>query len=317
MEELISVILPVYNVKEFLPKCVASVCGQTYKNLEIILVDDGATDGSGTLCDQLANSDGRIVVYHKPNGGLSDARNYGIARASGTYLTCIDSDDYVDPDYVEYLYGLIGKYQTDLSVCQHRIVFPDRVRDLGGRGDERISAHDSIRRMLYHDVVDTSAWAKLYRKSLFDGIQYPVGRIFEDIATTYKLMHQAREIALGYESKYCYIMRETSIVNTGFSKKKLDLLEMTDQMAQQVLQWYPDLQSAVLRRQVYARFSTLNQMLQTEECAEERKEIIRYIREHGKAVLRDPNTPKRDRAAIHLLNISYRLYRAAWLKIKA
>jgi glycosyltransferase involved in cell wall biosynthesis len=317
MEELISVILPVYNVKDFLPKCVASVCGQTYKNLEILLVDDGATDGSGALCDQLAESDARIAVCHKPNGGLSDARNYGIARASGEYITCIDADDYVDSDYVEYLYELIRKYQTDLSVCQHRVVFSDKVRDLGGTGDELISAHDSIRRMLYHDVVDTSAWAKLYRKSLFDGIQYPVGRIFEDIATTYKLMHKAGQIALGYESKYCYIMRATSIVNTGFSKKKLDLLEMTDQMAQEVLQWYPDLQSAVLRRQVYARFSTLNQMLHTEECAAERKEIIRYIRQHGKAVLRDPNTPKRDRAAIHLLNISYRLYRAVWLKIKA
>lgn len=310
---LVSVILPVYNIAEHLPKCMASLLGQSYPNLELILVDDGSTDGSSALCDEYAAVDGRAVVCHKPNGGLSDARNHGIARARGEYITCVDPDDYVDGDYVAYLYGLAQKYGARMAIGQHRVWRGDRViHEYGGAGDEALPAKDCIERMLYHDVIDTSAWGKLYGAELFQGVTYPVGMQFEDIATTYRLMMKCESIAVGYESKYNYILRETSIVRGAFNPHKLDLLEMTDAMGREVSAAWPDLADAVLRRRVYARFSTLNQMLDTDECPGERSEIIRFIRAHAGAVLKNPKAPRRDKLAIAALAMGYPLYRRVW-----
>ncbi|MGN0268869.1 MAG: glycosyltransferase family 2 protein [Lachnospiraceae bacterium] len=311
---LISIILPIYNIEKYLPKCMDSIFSQTYKNLEIIMVDDGATDRCGMLCDQYEQKDDRIRVYHKSNGGLSDARNYGIERASGEYITCIDPDDYVDADYVEYLYRLIETYQTRMAICQHRVLYDNgSIKDFGNEGSARISAETCLERMMYHDVIDTSAWAKLYHRDLFQKTRYPRGRIFEDIGTTYELMMQCEFIAVGYKSKYNYIFHNNSIVNSEFKPNKLDLILMTDKMAKDVLAVYPSLEKAVLRRRVYSRISTLNQMLNAEGYEEERRKIISFIKKNGKIIRKDPKLPKRDRMALFLLNISYRLYRLCWL----
>lgn len=310
---LISIVLPIYNIEDYLQKCMDSLLVQTYQNLEIIMVDDGATDNSGRICDEYLKKDARIKVFHKKNGGLSDARNYGIERAAGEYITCIDPDDYVDPDYIRYLYSLIEKYHTRMSVCQHRVVFDNgSVDEKGASGDEALSDKTCIERMLYHDVIDTSAWAKLYHRSLFEAVKYPYGKLFEDIATTYQLMLQCDKIAVGYESKYNYIVRSSSIVNCKFNARKLDLLEMTDRMGKDVVAAYPDLQAAVLRRRVYARFSTLNQMLDADGWDKERQEIIRFIKSNQNAVLSNPKTPKRDIAAIRLLSVGYPVYKQFW-----
>ncbi len=313
MEPLISVILPIYNVKSYLPKCMNSIFSQTYKNLEIIMVDDGSTDGCDKLCEEYIEKDNRVRVFHKKNGGLSDARNYGIERANGEYITCIDSDDYVDNDYVEYLYGLILNYKTKMSICQHRVVFDNgKIDEKGSHGDESLTNKCCIERMLYHDVIDTSAWAKLYHKSLFETVRYPVGKLFEDIATTYRLMLQCETIAVGYESKYYYIMRSNSIVNGKFNPKKLDLLDMTDAMGIDVIKEYPDLERAVLRRRVYARFSTLNQLIDVNNVLKERQDIIRFIKNNDIKVIKDNKTPKRDCVAIILLRLGYPVYSTVW-----
>ena len=131
-KNLISVILPIYNVSDYLDRCMKSVINQTYKNIEIIMVDDGSTDDSALKCDEYKEKDDRIVVFHKENGGLSDARNYGIKRASGDYITCVDSDDFVDLDYIEYLYSLITKYNVKMSICQHRVLYSNgKVKEFG------------------------------------------------------------------------------------------------------------------------------------------------------------------------------------------
>lgn len=315
---LVSVILPVYNIEEYLPTCMESLFEQSYKNLEFVLVDDGSERSCSDLCDKYSGLDNRVVVYHKENGGLSDARNYGIKRAKGEWITCIDPDDYVDSDYVEYLFRLVKKFKTKMSICQHRVVKENRTTDFARpEGPEILSAKTCIERMLYHDVIDTSACAKLYHKSLFDSIEYPKGKYFEDIATTYKLLYKSKQIAVGYKSKYNYVRRDDSIVNSTFSTKKMDLLEMTDDMAQNVLSVYPDLGDAALRRQVYARFSTLNQMLGVKGYDKERNEIIRYIKRNSRKILKDKRAPGRDKIAIIALSISYRLYEKVWIAYKS
>lgn len=315
---LISIILPIYNIESYLNTCMKTVMNQTYLNIEIIMIDDGSTDNCPMLCEKYRKKDKRIVVYHKKNGGLSDARNYGISRAKGEYIACIDPDDFVDEDYIEYLYKLIEKYGTEMSICQSMVHYDSgKIINRGNdEKDECIQNDICLKRMLYHDVIDTSAWGKLYSKRLFENVFYPKGRLFEDIGTTYALIMQCPKIAIGYESKYHYIFHENSIVNSKFNYNKFDLLLMTDKMAKEVKEKFPMLEKAVLRRQVYARFSTLNQMLNVREYKKEKKEIITYIKKNSRGVMKDPLAPKRDKLAIILLSINYEIYKFVWLKYR-
>lgn len=311
-------ILPIYNVENYLPICMNSLLNQTYDNLEFIMVDDGSGKICADMCDSYLRRDTRIVVYHKENGGLSDARNYGIDRAKGDYITCVDPDDYVDVDFVEYLYNLMVKYQAKLSICQHRVHYDNGdIKENGSAGDELISQRKCLERLLYHDVIDTSAWAKLYQKDLFKTVRYPKGKLFEDIGTTYALILQCENVAVGYESKYNYIFHNNSIVNGIFTPAKFDLMDMTDKMGEDVLKEFPELRTAVLRRRVYSRISTLNQMLNVDEHDKERDSILSFINKYGKDVLKNPKAPGRDKIALILLSISYNLYKQIWLSYQA
>ncbi|MCI8788861.1 MAG: glycosyltransferase family 2 protein [Lachnospiraceae bacterium] len=314
---LVSVIVPVYKVEQYIESCLDAVKSQTYENLEIILIDDGTPDSSGEICERYAEQDSRMVVYHKQNGGLSDARNYGIDCAKGEYITFIDSDDRVDIDYVEYLYRLIRKYECMLALCTHRILYENgKMVEIGAGGEEILDEETCLERMLYHDVIDTSAWAKLYHRKILEGIRFPKGKLFEDIGTVYKTFLKSKKIACGYSPKYTYVFHDDSIVNGAFSIKKLDLLDMTDQMAKEVAMAYPSLEKAVNRRKVYARFSTLNQMMNCRAYKKEKTILIKYIRKHGLGILADKKAPKRDHAAILLLMMNYGLYCLAWNVIR-
>ena len=313
MEDLISVIIPAYNVEQYIGRCIESVIKQTYLNLEIIIVDDGTKDRSGDIAEEYSLRDNRIKVLHKINGGLSSARNQGIINSHGKYITFIDSDDYVDKEYIEYLVKIIKQYSTHISICQHKTVFPSgHIKDIGNSRTEALPAEEVIKRILYDDVLNTSAWAKLYDRELFNHVFYPEGRLFEDIGTTYKLIMQCETIAIGYETKYNYILRADSITYNKFTLKKLDLVAMTDEMASVVSVNYPALSKAVMRRRVYARFSTLNQMLDEREYSKQKNDMISFIRANRTTVLTDREAPLRDKIAIILLSISYSIYRKVW-----
>lgn len=314
---LISVVIPVYNVEEYLPRCMASVLAQSYGNLDIILIDDGSTDNSGHICDQYAGQDSRIRVIHKKNGGLSDARNKGIESAKGQYITFIDSDDSIDEDMIEYLYCLLKKHGCRMSLSSHYVVYNREERAVAEKmPDEKLSDKECIKRMCYQGSIDTSAWAKLYEISVFKTIRYPKGKLFEDIGTTYKTFLECKEIACGYQAKYYYYIRPQSITTRAFNCKKLDLLEQTDQMAEGVLRIYPELAKAVLSRQVYARFSTVNQMLDTEEYKEVRDELIQYIKSNALSILRNRNVSNGNKIAMCLIYCSFDLYKYVWVNFK-
>ncbi|WP_304682750.1 glycosyltransferase family 2 protein [Lactobacillus taiwanensis] len=314
---LITVIVPIYNVENYLKKCLNSIINQQYKKLEILLIDDGSTDLSGKIADEYAVKDNRIKVVHKENGGLSDARNYGLKIMTGEYVTFIDSDDYVTEDYVSYMYGLLEKtnFKASLALCSLINVYSstDRLQDNGNQTEVVLSGKKCIEMMCYHDLVDTCAYAKLGKRELYTNDFFPKGKLFEDIGSTYKLFLQCDKVACGFKGKYYYVIRPNSIVTSGFSSKKLELLAMTDQMAQAVVTTYPDLQKAVLRRQVYARFSTLNQTLHSENARQDQQMLINYIRKNKKAVLQDSKAPRRDKLAYRLLQLGLPFYRFAWL----
>ena len=227
--EKISLIVPVYNVEKYLEKCVNSILKQTYKNLEIILVDDGSRDKSTEICDKLKKVDNRIIVVHKNNGGLSDARNVGIEIATGNYLGFIDSDDYIQNDMYEYLYKLIKENNADISICDYKIIYEDEDFQVEEKIN-RIQTYtkiDAMKELLKRNQIQDYAWNKLYKRNLFSNIKYPVGRKMEDLGTTYKLFDKANKIIKGNQKKYFYLQRIGSIVNNKTIDLFIDKYELS------------------------------------------------------------------------------------------
>lgn len=308
-ETLISVIVPIYNTEKYLNKCISSIINQTYRNLEIILVEDGSTDDSYNICKSYQKKDNRIKLIHISNGGVSNARNIGIQHCNGEYISFVDSDDFIDETYIEYLYMLINKYKTKMSIAQHRIIYNNKCyRDFGKVGDEIINAKTAIKRMLYFDIIDTSTWGKLYHKTLFENIKFPTNYNYEDIATTYSFFINSNQIAVGYLSKYNYIVNKNSIINSKFNIKKFDLITMTDKMAYDVESMFPDLKDAVISRKVHARFATLNSLLNNKKFKNERKEIVQYIKLNKRNILKNINIHKKQKVEMIVLCFNIYVY---------
>ena len=202
---LISVIIPVYNIKEYLPRCVQSVCRQTYTNLEILLVDDGSTDGTGALCDELGQTDSRVHVLHKENGGSSSARNLGLDHVEGEYIGFVDSDDYIAPQMYERLYAAMEKYQVRVTQIGR-----DEIDENGNRlpdicvppdSEERIGHRDFLKELLMHRG-DCSFCTKLFHRSVLEGRHFPVGALNEDFHFLIKMLPEIGEIVSLPEQTY-------------------------------------------------------------------------------------------------------------------
>ena len=216
-EELISVIVPVYNAASYLDRCVKSIVDQTYKNLEIILVDDGSTDGSGAMCDIWAEKDSRIQVIHKPNGGPSEARNAGIDLSTGDWLSFADSDDWLDTAMLETLYMAIRNNQgVNMAVCGFAMVFGDKIekKQCSGR-IYMLTCDEAIHDVLYKRLPISSASScnKLYARYLWDAVRFPVGMYYEDAYIRSRMYVQCEKIAVVDKSLYFYYQRKDSTMH--------------------------------------------------------------------------------------------------------
>lgn len=220
MSRLISVIIPVYKVEAYLDECVASVVSQTHKKLEIILVDDGSPDNCPAMCDSWAQKDSRIKVIHKKNGGLSDARNAGLEIASGDYVAFVDSDDCIEPDMLEKLLSALLRTDSDIAACGIRNF--GAAKGIWGCQDF-VGTPEQIYAKLYNETAyPVAAWNKLYRRSCWEALRFPVGKLCEDTFTTYQLIHNAKRIAMIPEALYCYRIRPESIMTSAFTLKRMD-----------------------------------------------------------------------------------------------
>lgn len=223
VNEMISVIVPVYNVDKYLDKCIETIRNQTYENLEIILIDDGSTDQSGNLCDVYAKQDMRIHVIHQENRGLSGARNRGIEEARGEYLAFIDGDDYIDSRMMEVLLNNMISTQADISVVDFQRVDEDMVlHEIDIQDQIQIYEGANILSRLWMDNVRTViACNKLYKKSLFDDLQYPIGRYHEDTFIIHRLLYQCSRVVYSNLKLYYYVQHSGSIMNR-LSAKRID-----------------------------------------------------------------------------------------------
>lgn len=229
MSELISVIVPVYNIEQFLPKCLDSILSQTYTNFELLLIDDGATDSCPSICDAYTQQDHRIKVIHKKNGGLSDARNVGLGIASGEYICFIDSDDYVSPEYLQKLYEAMKKDDVDMSICQFQCVteFGDIIEGNCGFKQSNnphpvvLTEKECWERFFSHDI-HVMVWNRMYKRKVFDTLRFPVGKISEDERIFQEILSRCNKTVVIPNISYYYTQRSSSItksiaINVDFS----------------------------------------------------------------------------------------------------
>lgn len=306
----ISIIVPVYNVEKYIHRCIDSILHQTFKDFELILVDDGSLDNSGKICDEYAKEDDRIKVIHKENGGLSDARNVGLDIAQGEYIAFVDSDDWIEKDMYSILYENIRKYNADISICKTRKIFDSTVDNNITTNNCIILNNEEAFDCLFNNKYYAShACDKLYKKSLFDGIRYPVGKLYEDMFTTYRLFEKANKVVFSDYIGYNYFQRKDGIVNSKFRPEKLDYIRAFNGIFDLGYSKYPKSINSITISYVLA-----NTTLITDICRAGYKdksiisELIRNIRENLFCFCRYKHISVRTKMQAVLIAINYRIY---------
>lgn len=225
MEDLVSVIIPVYNVEKYLNRCVKSIVEQTYKCLEIILVDDGSLDQCPYICDEWSQRDNRVRVLHKSNGGLSDARNAGLSVATGKYIAFVDSDDWVHESYIEQLYAAIKKYNVGIAACDVSLVYDENQQKMISSPSIKVyEREEALCTLINGKTFRAVVWNKLYNKELLEKERFEIGRYHEDEFFTYRILGKVPKMVFVDAELYYYFQREGSIMNS-ISYKHLDYLD--------------------------------------------------------------------------------------------
>ena len=317
MSDLISVIVPVYNVEQYLEKCVDSIKNQSYPHLEILLIDDGATDSSGQLCDTLAETDSRIKVFHKANGGLSDARNYGLQHASGAFILFLDSDDYIHPHMIESLYEQMIKEDADVSVCNVMNVYETGESPQCENPELYfvMNTDEFLKEYLIGKLVPGSICNKLIRKEIANQLRFPIGKIYEDAFYHYDLIQVANKYVVNTKPYYYYYHRGNSITTSTFSKRDFNYIEIYTKFSRYVEEHYPDLQEEMFFRLSYAYFFIFDKLLHVEgyQKLEEYKVVRDYLKQNAIKIANNQIFQKGRRLAALFLKVNVHLYRFVML----
>lgn len=248
MNPLVSVVIPIYNVENYLERCVESIINQTYTNLEIILVNDGSPDNCPNICDNYAKIDNRVRVIHKINGGLSDARNAGLAIAKGDYISFIDSDDWVELSMFEEMVRILLKDGSDIISCGVKWVEEDGtlLRDISNDKSELINNYEAVKEIIVDGKLKQHVWNKIYKAELIRDIPFEKGKYHEDVYWSYQVFGVANKVSLITKSYYNYVQRANSIMGEGYSVKRLDALDAMRNRCDYIKQNYPDLYNLAL-----------------------------------------------------------------------
>lgn len=300
-QPLVSIIVPVYRVAQYLPKCLDSILEQTYQNWEMILVDDGSPDECPGICDAYGAKDARIRVLHQENQGLSGARNAGTALAIGAFVLFVDSDDWILPQTVQTLVDMQRESGADIVACGMQHVFPD-VADAAPLPEQPPLRYDvldgrtALAQMCYQTLLLNSAWGKLIPLEVARQYPFPLGRLNEDLATTYRWLFAAKKVAITKQPLYRYLQRSSSIMAQPFTERSLDLLLAANEQLDFVMQNCPEIANAARAR----RFSACCQILlklPKGQHQSERAMLINTMKQDASIVLRDWNCRKKDRGA--------------------
>lgn len=288
MEPAISIIVPVYNIEHYISKCLDSIIAQAFSDFEVILVNDGSTDGSGKICDLYAEKDKRIRTIHKQNGGVSSSRNAGIKIAQGKYIAFVDGDDWIDKNLYKELYRLCLETGSDISICRFG-------REINGeliKSDEKkyileMDNSEAIRQLFRGELYRFSLCNKLFKKSCFDKILFPEGRIHEDLSTTYRLFANSSKAVFTAYTGYIYVKRENSILTSKFSEKRLDALIGWDEILTFMKQNYPQLSTEFISCFAYGCLDNVFYVLNQIEEQQQKEKYLAVIRQYVRKYYRD------------------------------
>lgn len=313
-ELLVSVVVPIYNVVDYLEECFRSLVAQSLESIEIIMVDDGSTDGSGALADNLAATDDRATAIHKNNGGLSSARNAGIARALGAYIVCVDSDDVISPVYIEALVAVAEAEKADMAVVRHGFKFHDGDTlhfedNVNVAREYDVLSSEEYQRELLYQKSDNGSVYRIYRTELARSCPFPEGKIYEDLATTYKMAHRCQTVPVLRSTRlYAYRLRRTGILRSPFVDAKLvSCFEITRGLYRDIQTWYPSLATAV-----HSRCFSVNRVVFSQIPASNPAQLDASWKElclYRNVVLHDKSARKRERVAALIACMGKRAFR--------
>lgn len=321
-EPLISVIVPVYKVEPYLRKCLDSIVNQSYRNLEIILVDDGSPDQCGVICDEYAAKDARIIVIHQENGGVSSARNAGLAVATGEWIGWVDSDDWIENDMFEYLLQSALRRGADIAVCGRCEHYRNRMNSRGWEQERLLDTEAALKLLLENDIMQNFLWDKLWKRELFQGVTFPVGRTFEDVAIMHNIFARARQILCLPGNKYNYVLHGQGIVGNNTLKNKVNYylaaLNRYEEMRKDWPQFAPLLASQCVASAIGIWGSYYsNPKRERKRIRPKLKEIAAFAKEHYKTVLQTMNLGITGRAVVRLIPyVKWWAFGLSWLMSK-
>lgn len=317
-KELISIIVPIYNSSSYLKNCLQCLINQTYKNIEIILIDDGSTDDSYKICSKIKKKDNRIKLFSKKNGGAAAAKNLGIKKSKGTYICFVDSDDLVSYDYVDYLYNLIIKSKCDMSVACYTVKSGKKEYNIGkNQSSKQLTNRECLKKILLTDGITVSLCAKMYKRELLVKNLLNEGFPYEDDGAMYKLILQCNNISYGNKSIYTYFVRNQSVMTKCFSTDRLILLKYAKNMKEIILESYPDLNEFVEKKYIEYNFSILRQITQlscniSDDLKVVKTEIIKYLKSNSGIILKSKIYSFREKIAIFTLIFGEKFYKFSW-----
>ena len=305
---LISVIVPVYNIEEYICDSIDSILNQSYKNIEVLIVDDGSTDNTGKICDEYAAKDNRVSVFHIENGGAAHARNVALDKMTGEYVAFVDGDDYINKLYLEILYNNILKIKADIATCNWVEIHPNGMGVCGEMISCEIYDNErAIKELLYQVKIDSAMWAKLFKSSLFSDIRFPVGNIYEDLAIIYKLFEKSQRVSYNTYDGYFYLIRSSGTTLHDFTPKKMDLIDTLDEMDQYLSEKYPTLKKAIASRIVRGNFHIYLQVPRKQQFKKYRKRIEKNIRKLRRTVICDSEARNGTRISLGITYLSFNL----------
>lgn len=314
----LSIIVPVYNVEQYLDKCVESIVNQTFSDFELILVDDGSPDNCGEMCECWSKKDNRIKVIHKENGGLSDARNAGIDIAEGDYIGLVDSDDYIKPDMFETLVRNLEQYNADISMCGYADVYADGIRkDNQDRNVYVWSQEETVHQILLGKKLSVHAWVKLYKRELFNSVKYPKGKISEDAYVIMDILNQVRTAVFTPYSAYYYVHRGDSINTSRYRLIDLTRVEAHWKNYKYICKTFPQYKKLAYERYLGAVAFVGSKMALSgvKETNKDCKKIFSILRSNIIKILTGEYFSKKRKMSIMTMLISKKTYAAFYKRL--
>lgn len=307
----VSVIVPVYNVEKYIKKCIDSILSQTFGDIQVILVDDGSTDNSGSVCEQY-KSDSRIEVIHKSNGGLSDARNAGMKYVMGDYVLFIDSDDYIDKEMVEILYRNAIEYDVDFSACGIYNEYKDRVVPQCEKMEEfKCSSEEAFGYILVGEKIPGTICNKLIKREIAEKLLFPVGKLYEDAFYTIDLMQNVKSVYVTTKPMYYYVHRSNSITTERYKKSSMDFIEAFEQTKEVVESKFPDSIKEAEFKLFWAYFSVFDRMLMENRYWEiaEYPKVRDFLKKNAMRIVKDQYFQKARKIGALALKVNVKIYR--------